>query len=54
MYISKIFCWLNRLLDLSRTINGLEKAFKRKFGPKNKENSKNQIEIAACEQKTTS
>ena len=33
-------------------MNGLEKPFKKKSDPKNrKKNSKNQIEIAACEQK---
>ena len=31
-----------------------EKTIKKKFDPKNRKNSKNQSEIAACEQKTTS
>ena len=35
-------------------MNGLEKPFRKKSDPKNKKNSKNQSEIAACEQKTTS
>ena len=36
-------------------MNGLEKSFRKKTDPKNrKKNSKNQSEIAACEQKTTS
>ena len=35
-------------------MNGLEKPFRKKSDPKNRKNSKNQIEIAACEQKTTS
>ena len=36
-------------------MNGLGKPFTKKSGPKNrKKNSKNQSEIAACEQKTTS
>ena len=36
-------------------MNGLGKPFRRKSDPKNrKKNSKNQSEIAACEQKTTS
>ena len=35
-------------------MNGLGKAFRKKSDPKNRKNSKNQSEIAACEQKTTS
>ena len=35
-------------------MNGLEKPFIKKSDPKNRKNSKNQSEIAACEQKTTS
>ena len=35
-------------------MNGLEKSFRKKSDPKNRKNSKNQSEIAACEQKTTS
>ena len=35
-------------------MNGLEKLFRKKSDPKNRKNSKNQSEIAACEQKTTS
>ena len=31
---------------------GLEKPFRKKSDPKNRKNSKNQSEIAACEQKT--
>ena len=53
-YNSKIFHWLNRKPELERTMNGLEKAFRKKFDPKNWKISKNQSEIAACEQKTTS
>ena len=34
-------------------MNGLEKPFRKKSDPKNRKNSKNQSEIAACEQKTT-
>ena len=52
-YNSKNFHWLNRKLDLEQTMNGLEKPFRRKSDPKNRKNSKNQIEIAACEQETT-
>ena len=52
-YNSKNFHWLNRKLDLERTMNGLEKPFRKKSDPKNRKNSKNQSEIAACEQKTT-
>ena len=35
-------------------MNGLRKLFRKKTDPKNRKNSKNQSEIAACEQKTTS
>ena len=35
-------------------MNGLEKPFRNKSDPKNRKNGKNQSEIAACEQKTTS
>ena len=35
-------------------MNGLGKLLRKKYDPKNRKNSKNQIEIAACEQKTTS
>ena len=34
-------------------LNGLGKPFRKKSDPKNRKNSKNQSEIAACEQKTT-
>ena len=34
-------------------MNGLGKPFRKKSDPKNRKNSKNQSEIAACEQKTT-
>ena len=51
---SKNFHWLNTKLDLERTMNGLGKPFRKKSDPKNWKNSKNQSEIAACEQKTTS
>ena len=34
-------------------INGMEKPFRKKSDPKNRKYSKNQSEIAACEQKTT-
>ena len=40
-------------LGLEWTISGLEKPFRKKSDPKNWKNSKNQSEIAACEQKTT-
>ena len=52
-YNSKNFHWLNRKLDQERTMDGLGKPI-RKSDPKNRENCKNQSEIAACEQKTTS
>ena len=51
---SKNFHWLNRKLDLERTTNGLGKPFRKKSDSKTRKNSKNQSEIAACEQKTTS
>ena len=35
-------------------MNGLGKPFRKKFDPKNRKTVKNQSEIAACEQKTTS
>ena len=35
-------------------MNGLGKSFRKKFNPKNRKNSKNQSEIAACEQKPPS
>ena len=44
----------NRKLGLGWTMNGLRKPFRKKSDSKNKKNSKNQSEIAACEQKTTS
>ena len=53
-YNSKNFHWLNRKLDVERTMIGLRKPFRKKSDPKNRKNSKNQSEIAACEQKTTS
>ena len=34
-------------------MNGLGKPFRKKNDPKNRKNSKNQSEIAACEQKTS-
>ena len=34
-------------------MNGLEKPFRKISDPENRKNSKNQSEIAACEQKTT-
>ena len=44
----------NKKLGLEWAVNGLGKPFRKKFDPKNrKKNSKNQSEIAACEQKTT-
>ena len=35
-------------------MNGLEKPFRKKSDPKKRKNSKNQNQISACEQKTTS
>ena len=53
-YNSKNFHGLNRKLDLERTMNGLEKPFRKKIRSKKIEKTvKNQSEIAACEQKTT-
>ena len=42
------------MLNLERTMNGLGKPFRKKSDPKNRKNGKNQSEIAACEQTTTS
>ena len=43
----------NKKLGLEWAVNGLRKPFLKKSDPKNRKNSKNQSEIAACEQKTT-
>ena len=43
----------NKKLGLERTMNGLGKPFRKKHDPKKRKNSKNQSEIAACEQNTT-
>ena len=43
----------NRKLGLQWAVNGLGKPFRKKSDPKNRKNSKNQSEIAACEQKIT-
>ena len=44
----------NNKLGLQWAVNGFRKLFRKKYDPKNrKKNSKNQSEIAACEQKTT-
>ena len=43
----------NKELGLEWAVKGLEKPFRKKSDPKNWKNSKNQSEIAACEQKTT-
>ena len=40
-------------LGLEWALNGLENHLEKKSDPKNRKNSKNQSEIAACEQKTT-
>ena len=45
--------WNKKKLGLEWAANGLGKPFRKKFDPKNRKNSKNQSEIAACEQKTT-
>ena len=47
------FGW-NKILGIEWTMNGLGKPFRKKAYPKNWKNSKNQSEIAACEQKTSS
>ena len=41
-------------LGLDRTMNRPKKPLRQKCDPKNRKNIKNQSEIAACEQKTTS
>ena len=43
----------NKKLGLEWAVNGLGKPFRKKSDPKNRKNSKNQSEIVACEQKTT-
>ena len=43
----------NKKLGLEWAVNGLGKPFRKKSDPKNRKNSKNQSEIAACEQKKT-
>ena len=43
----------NKKLGLEWAVNGLGKPIRKKFDIKNRKNSKNQSEIAACEQKTT-
>ena len=43
----------NKKLGPEWAVNGLRKLFRKKSDPKNWKNSKNQSEIAACEQKTT-
>ena len=43
----------NKKLGLEWAVNGLGKPFRKKSDPKNRKNSKNQSEIAACD-KTTS
>ena len=51
-YNSKNFHWLNRILDLEETMKGIGKPFRKKNPiQKNRKNSKNQSDIAACEQK---
>ena len=44
----------NKKLGLEWAVNGLGKPFRKKSDPKSWKNCKNQSEIAACEQKTTS
>ena len=41
----------NKKIGLEWAVNGLGKLFGKKSDPKNRKNSKNQSEIAACEQK---
>ena len=44
---------LTKKLGPEWAVNGLGKLFRKKSDPKSRKNSKNQSEIAACEQKTT-
>ena len=44
----------NKKLGLERAVNGLGKPIRKKSDPKNRKNSRNQSEIAACQQKGTS
>ena len=41
----------DKKLGLEWAVNGLGKPFRKKSDPKNRKNSKNQSETAACEQK---
>ena len=50
-YNSKKFHWLNKKLEWN--MNGLGKPFRKKSDQNNWRNCKNQIKIAACEQKAT-
>ena len=50
----KEFSLTKQKLGLARANNGLGKPFRKNLIQKNRKNSKNQSEIAACEQKTTS
>ena len=43
----------NKKLGPEWAVNGSEKQVRKKSDPKNRKNSKNRSEIAACEQKTT-
>ena len=51
-YNSKNFHWLNRKLDQVLWMDW-ENHLEKKSDPRNRKNSKNQSEIAACEQKTS-
>ena len=53
-YNSKNFHWLNRKTRPRTDYEWIGKTIYKKSDPKNRKNSKNQSEIAACEQKTTS
>ena len=44
----------NKKLGLEWAVNGLGKPFRKKSDPKNRKNSKNLSEIAACERRTSS
>ena len=44
----------NKTLGLEWDVNGLGKPLRKKSDPKKRKNSKNQSEIVACAQKTTS
>ena len=50
-YNSKIFHWLNRKLDIKRTMSGFGKPFRKKSDPKNRKNSKIKVKLPHVDKK---